>query len=96
MLVLVVYDIQCSTKEGRKRLHKVAKHCESLGKRIQNSVFECLLDAAQFRSFKNTLTAMIDPESDHLRFYNLGNAYEGRIESIGTQKPEYYENPIIL
>lgn len=96
MLILVVYDIRCSTSEGKRRLHKVSKYCESLGKRVQNSVFECLLDASQFRQFKSSIASMIDPEWDLLRFYNLGNTYENRIDSVGNSSQDYYENPIIL
>ena len=96
ILVLVVYDIQTKTDNGRRRLHHVAKKCEAVGKRVQNSVFECLLDASQFRDFRSTLLSIIDPQTDCLRFYNLGNHYESRIISDGDFTTDYYENPIIL
>ena len=64
MLVLVTYDVNTETPAGRKRLRKVAKACVDHGQRVQNSVFECLLDAAQYTMFKAALTALIDPEAD--------------------------------
>lgn len=96
MLVLVVYDIQTTDTDGKRRLHRIARKCESIGKRVQNSVFECILDAAQFRQLQGALQDMIDPAKDHLRFYNLGNHYEERITSHGKSQTEYYENPIVL
>ena len=73
MLILVTYDVNTETAAGRKRLRKVAKVCVDYGQRVQNSVFECLLDAAQYAAFKAKLIALIDPETDSLRFYQLGN-----------------------
>ena len=74
MLVLVTYDVNTETAAGRKRLRKVAKACVDHGQRVQNSVFECLLDAAQYAVFKAQLTTLIDPDADSLRFYQLGNS----------------------
>ena len=68
MLVLVTYDVNTETAAGRKRLRKVAKACVNHGQRVQNSVFECLLDAAQYAMFKAQLTALIDPAADSLRW----------------------------
>ena len=83
MLVLVTYDVNTETAEGRRRLRKVAKTCVDYGQRVQNSVFECLLDAAQYTMFKAKLSALIDPQSDSLRFYQLGNSYKHKVEHIG-------------
>lgn len=96
ILVLIIYDIHTETADGRKRLRQIARKCESVGKRVQHSVFECLLDAAQFRYLQTTLTAMINPETDNLRFYNLGNHYDHRIIIQGSATMDYYESPIIL
>ena len=96
MLVLVIYDIRTTTAAGRRRLHHVAKKCESVGKRVQDSVFECLLDAAQFRQFRSGLLDIIDRGQDSLRFYNLGNSYESRIMRDGNCPPDHYEDPIVL
>ena len=79
MLVLVTYDVNTETSAGRKRLRKVAKACVNHGQRVQNSVFECLLDAGQCRSLQAKLLAIMDPEKDSLRFYYLGNNYEKKV-----------------
>jgi len=95
MLILVTYDVNTETKEGRRRLRKVAKKCVSHGQRVQNSVFECLLDAAQYVSFKHELSELIDPEVDSLRFYRLGNQYTEKVEHVGV-KPEFSQDDILL
>lgn len=68
MLVLITYDVNTETAAGKKRLRKVAKKCVDHGQRVQNSVFECLLTAAQYVTLKAELTALIEPETDSLRF----------------------------
>ena len=73
MLVLITYDVSVTTDEGKKRLRKVAKHCVNFGQRVQNSVFECLLDPIQLADLKHKLEKTIDPETDSIRFYRLGN-----------------------
>lgn len=88
MLVLVTYDVSTQTAAGRARLRKVAKQCINYGQRVQNSVFECVLDAATFRVLKHMLEKIIDKDKDSLRFYNLGNKFKNRIEHIGA-KPSY-------
>jgi CRISPR-associated protein Cas2 len=88
MLVLITYDVNTETAAGRKRLRQVAKQCVNYGQRVQNSVFECDLDAAQYKKVQNILVKLIDPEKDSLRFYNLGNHYNSRIEHFGA-KPGY-------
>jgi CRISPR-associated protein Cas2 len=95
MLVLITYDVNTETAAGRKRLRKVAKVCVNYGQRVQNSVFECKLDAAQFAVVKHMLTALIDPETDSLRFYNLGDHYHTRIEHIGA-KPGYDAEGVLM
>ena len=95
MLVLVTYDVNTETAAGRKRLRKVAKICVNHGQRVQNSVFECLLDAAQYVTFKAELTALIDPETDSLRFYRLGNQYKTKIEHIG-RTPQWPQDDVLL
>ena len=86
MLVLITYDVNTEDAAGRKRLRKVAKECVNYGQRVQNSVFECLLDAAQYAMLKHRLEGLVDKGKDSLRFYNLGNRYQGRIEHIGDRK----------
>ena len=80
MLVLITYDVNTETAAGKKRLRKVAKKCVDHGQRVQNSVFECLLTAAQYVTLKAELTALIEPETDSLRFYRLGNQYKQNVE----------------
>lgn len=95
MLVLVTYDVNTETAAGRKRLRKVAKACVDHGQRVQNSVFECLLDAAQYAVFKTQLAALIDPDADSLRFYQLGNSYKTRVEHIG-RAPQWSQDDVLL
>ena len=85
MLVLITYDVNTEDAAGRRRLRQIAKQCVNYGQRVQNSVFECLLDAAQCRSLQAKLCAIMDPERDSLRFYYLGNKYENKIEHFGCK-----------
>ena len=85
MMVLVTYDVSTETKEGRRRLAQVAKTCENRGQRVQKSVFECLVDPAQWEALKAQLTKRIDPETDSLRFYYLGSNWQKRVEHVGTK-----------
>lgn len=95
MLVLVTYDVNTETTAGKKRLRKVAKACVNYGQRVQNSVFECLLDAAQYAMFKAKLTALINPETDSLRFYRLGNSYKNKVEHVGCA-PSLSQDDVLL
>lgn len=85
MLVLITYDVNTQDAQGRRRLRQVAKECVNYGQRVQNSVFECLLDAAQLKMVKHKLVGLIDPEKDSLRFYNLGNKPQSKVEHVGTK-----------
>lgn len=85
MLVLITYDVNTATAAGRKRLRQVAKQCVNYGQRVQGSVFECDLDAAQYKRVQAMLVKLIDPERDSLRFYNLGDNYRSRIEHFGAK-----------
>lgn len=96
MFVLVAYDVRTDSAEGRRRLRRVAQACEDWGQRVQNSVFECVVDPAQFVTLKSRLLHEIDPEEDSLRFYFLGSNWARRIEHVGA-KPAYDpEGPLIL
>ena len=88
MMVLITYDVNTEDSGSRKRLRQIAKHCVNYGQRVQNSVFECLVDAAQCKQLQHKLLAIMDEEKDSLRFYYLGNKYETRIEHFGA-KPGY-------
>lgn len=96
MLVLITYDVNTETSAGRKRLRQIAKQCVNYGQRVQNSVFECLLDAAQCRMLQAKLCSIMDPEKDSLRFYYLGKRYENKIEHFGSQTSYQPEEPLIL
>ena len=95
MLVLITYDVSTETNAGKKRLNKVAKYCLKYGQRVQNSVFECSLDAAQFRTVMNDLENLISKDEDSIRFYNLGDHYQNKITHIGI-KESYDPNGILL
>ena len=86
MLVLITYDVNTETAAGRERLRKVAKQCVNYGRRVQNSVFECILDNAQCVMLKAALTELIDENTDSLRFYYLGNKYHTKVEHVGVDR----------
>lgn len=86
MLVLITYDVNTETDLGKKRLRKVAKICVNYGQRVQNSVFECALSPAELCVVKDSLLKIIDQSCDSLRFYNLGNNYQSRIEHYGAKE----------
>jgi CRISPR-associated protein Cas2 len=94
-MVLITYDVNTETEAGKKRLRKVAKQCQNYGQRVQNSVFECLLDAAQWRQLKNRLEQLIDPEKDSLRFYFLGDEWRRRVEHVGAKPSLDLEGTLI-
>ena len=83
MMVLVTYDVNTETAQGRKRLRHVAKLCVDYGQRVQNSVFECSVTPAEFVEIKVKLLSIIDTESDSIRFYLLGKNWQNRLETIG-------------
>ncbi len=85
MLVLITYDVSTYDRGGKARLRKVAKECVNYGQRVQNSVFECILDNAQALLLKKKLLDLIDQEQDSLRFYYLGNRYDNKIEHFGVK-----------
>ena len=96
MMVLVTYDVNTETKAGQKRLRHVAKICENRGQRVQNSVFECLLDPALWVTLRQNLIDIIDAEHDSLRFYFLGKNWKRKVEHIGA-KPTYDpQEPLIM
>ena len=82
MLVVITYDVNTMTSAGEKRLRRVAKLCERYGVRVQNSVFEVLVDAAQLTALKHELSKEINEDVDSIRFYRLGNSYQNRIDSM--------------
>lgn len=95
MLILITYDVSTSSLGGQKRLRKVAKVCQNYGQRVQNSVFECIVDATQFAVLKIELQEIIDEKKDSLRFYQLGNHYKTKVQHIGVKQSIDIEGPLI-
>ena len=96
MLMLVAYDVSTETTEGRRRLRRVARACLDFGQRVQNSVFECEVDPAQWTALRNRLIREIDAEADSLRFYRLGAEGRRRIEHIGAKPVMDLAAPMIF
>ena len=86
MMVLITYDVRTDDAEGRKRLRLVAKTCVDYGQRVQNSVFECLVDPVEFSQLRKKLESIIDPAKDSLRYYYLGSNWKRRVEHFGAKE----------
>ena len=96
MLILVTYDVNTESKEGRTRLRRVANVCKNYGVRVQNSVFECVVDSVQFLQLKVKIGEIINPEIDSVRYYNLGNEGRRRVEHIGAKPALDVEGVLIF
>ena len=96
MFVLVSYDVSTVTPGGQRRLRRVAKACVDYGQRVQYSVFECIIDPAQWAFLRQRLIDEIDPQVDSLRFYFLGSNWKRRVEHIGAKKTLDQEGPLIV
>jgi len=95
MMVLITYDVNTENAAGRKRLRQIAKQCVNYGQRVQNSVFECLLDASQCKQLQHKLVSLMDEKTDSLRFYYLGNKYQTKIEHFGA-KASYDPEDVLM
>ncbi|MGA7951522.1 MAG: CRISPR-associated endonuclease Cas2 [Thiobacillaceae bacterium] len=95
MLIIVTYDVSTETAAGRKRLRRVAKVCESMGQRVQKSVFECTVDEMQFEQLERALLAEIDEAEDNLRFYRITEPVEVRVKQHGCFRAVDFEGPLI-
>jgi CRISPR-associated protein Cas2 len=96
MLVVVAYDVSTESEAGRKRLRKVAKVCEDIGQRVQNSVFECLVDAAQWTKLRARLIDEAELQEDSLRFYFLGDNWQRRVEHMGVKVSYNPQGPLVV
>ena len=96
MFVLVSYDVSTMDKAGRRRLRRVAKVCKNYGQRVQFSVFECLVDPAQWALMRQKLVDEINPKTDSLRFYFLGSNWQRRVEHVGAKEGVEQEGPLII
>lgn len=96
MMVLITYDVSTQSADGRKRLSRLAKQCVNYGQRVQNSVFECVIDSAKFKEVQSKMLKIIDPQKDSLRFYFLGNSYQSKIEHYGAKKSIEIESTLMF
>lgn len=96
MLVLVTYDVETVTKAGRRRLRAIARACLDFGQRVQLSVFECVVDPAQWVRLRGRLLSAYDPATDSLRFYFLGANWRGRVEHYGAKPSPDLEGPLVV
>jgi CRISPR-associated protein Cas2 len=96
MFVIVSYDVATDEGKGQRRLRRVAKACQDYGQRVQYSVFECIVDPAQWAILKERLTSEIDTDKDSLRFYYLGSNWQHRVEHIGAKASIDQEGPLIV
>ena len=95
-MVLITYDVNTTSENGKKRLRKVAKQCQNYGQRVQNSVFECIIEPAQFTHLRSVLEKIIDQEKDSLRYYYLGNEWRKRVEHVGAKVSLDLEGTLIV
>jgi CRISPR-associated protein Cas2 len=96
MFVLITYDVNTQDEGGKKRLRHIAKQCVNYGQRVQNSVFECVIEPAKLKEVQHKLEKIMDKEKDSLRFYYLGNNYKNKVEHIGTKSSYDVEGPLIV
>lgn len=96
MQVLVTYDVATSSDGGSRRLRRVAKVCLDYGQRVQNSVFECKIDQAQFVALRKRILELVDCELDSVRFYFLGNDWNGRVEHYGAKPSLNMDGPLLV
>ena len=96
MMVLITYDVNTESTEGKRRLRRIAKSCENYGQRVQHSVFECMVDPQQLVCLKNRLLSIMDEETDSLRIYYLGKNWSRRVEHFGTNTGYDPEGPLLV
>ncbi|CAM3299845.1 MULTISPECIES: CRISPR-associated endonuclease Cas2 [Saccharibacillus] len=96
MLVLITYDVQTTSPDGAKRLRSISKICQNYGQRVQNSVFECLVDPLQFKQMRTQLEAAMDPQTDSLRYYMLGANWKRKVEHVGAKQSYDPEGLLLL
>ncbi len=96
MLMLIAYDVSTLTLAGKRRLRQVARACLDFGQRVQNSVFECEVDPAQWTHLRARLVALIDVKTDSLRFYRLGAEGRRRVEHVGAKPADGFEGALLV
>ncbi|BBB49047.1 CRISPR-associated endonuclease Cas2 [Pelolinea submarina] len=96
MMVLITYDVNTETEDGKKRLRRVAKQCQNYGQRVQNSVFECIIDPALFKRLQAKLAEIMNKEKDSIRYYYLGDDWKKRVEHVGAKASIDIEATLIV
>lgn len=96
MQIVITYDVATTTVEGRRRLRRVAKTCLDYGQRVQNSVFECLVDPGQLVLVRSRLLQIINLETDSLRIYLLGHDWDRRVEHHGAKVSFDPQGPLVI
>lgn len=96
MMVLITYDVQTTSAEGRKRLRKIARICQNFGQRVQNSVFECVVDPVQLQTLKYQINDVINKDTDSIRYYHLGANWTGKVEHFGAKPAFNPENDTLI
>ena len=96
MMVLITYDVNTETENGKRRLHKISKQCQNYGQRVQNSVFECVLDTALLKHLQDKLEKIMDAEKDSIRYYYLGDEWQNRVRHVGAKPGFNVEGPLIV
>jgi len=96
MLIIVTYDVSTETVAGRRRLRRVARICESMGQRVQKSVFECRVNEMQYEALERALVAEIDEQQDNLRFYRITEPAEVRVKEYGVFRSVDFEGPLVI
>lgn len=96
MTILVTYDVNTQTQAGRRRLHKVAQTCKNYGQRVQYSVFECLVDGAQYEALCAKLNKIINPQKDSLRIYKLRGERDQFLKTFGLDQYTDFTDPLII
>ena len=95
-MIVVTYDVETKTEAGQTRLRRVARVCENYGQRVQNSVFECVVDNAKYTELKLKLKGIVDEQRDSIRFYLTGNKWEKKVETIGKNDTYNPEGDLII
>ncbi len=96
MMVLITYDVNTESEGGSKRLRKIAKECKNYGQRVQNSVFECLIEPDRFVNLRSALEKIMDKDKDSIRYYFLGRNWHRRVEHTGAKKTYDPEGPMVI
>lgn len=96
MMIVVSYDVSTVSPQGKRRLRKIAKACCNFGQRVQNSVFECILEPSQWTMLRFRLLDLYEPKEDSLRFYLMGSNWKGDVEHHGAKAAPALDDPLVI